>query len=122
MQIEIHSLNCEVHPRWRAIIQRRASKLTEFYQRIIRLHVTLVHSTHHLRGNEEVRLLLAVPNDTLRVRKSQADMGDAVHAAFAALERELQAWVDRRRFHVRKNRPAPTPRRPTGPQFGMPET
>jgi len=63
--------------------------------------VTLVHSTNHLRGNEEVRLLVGVPNDTLRVQKAKASMGDALHAAFSALERELQAWSDRRKHRVK---------------------
>jgi len=102
MQIEIKAQHCEVHPRWGAIIQRRAAKLTGFCSNIIRLHVTLVHSTHHLRGDEEVRLLAGVPNDTLRVHKAKANMGDAIHAAFTALERELQAWTDRRKHRVRR--------------------
>jgi len=101
MQIEIQAQHSEVHPRWRAIIQRRAAKLTGFCNGIMRLHVTLVHSTHHLRGNEEVRLLVGVPNDTLRVQKAKASMGDALHAAFSALERELQAWSDRRKHRVK---------------------
>jgi ribosome-associated translation inhibitor RaiA len=101
MQVEIQAQNSDVHPRWQTIIQRRAGKLTGHCRDIIRLHVTLVHSTHHLCGNEEVRLLAAVPNDTLRVHKARANMGDAIHAAFVALERELQAWVDRRK-HVSK--------------------
>jgi ribosomal subunit interface protein len=116
MQVEIQSLNSELHPRWQAIIQRRAAKLAEFYRRVIRLHVTLVHSTHHLRGNEEVRLLLAVPNDTLRVHKRQASMGDAIHAAFAALERDLHGWIDRKRHHVKKARSVATPRRVAAPR------
>ena len=103
MQIEIHAHNTEVHPRWQAIIQRRAAKLTDFGNGIIRLHVTLVHSAHHLRGSEEVRLLVAVPSDTLRVQKKLASMGDAIHAAFSALERELDAWVDRRKHHVKRH-------------------
>jgi ribosomal subunit interface protein len=97
MQIEIQSQHSEVHPRWRAIIQRRAAKLADSCSGIIRLHVTLVHSTHHLRGDEEARLLVAVPNDTLRVQKAKASMGDAIHAAFVALERELRKWTDRRK-------------------------
>ncbi|HXQ20394.1 MAG TPA: HPF/RaiA family ribosome-associated protein [Candidatus Acidoferrales bacterium] len=97
MQIEIQAQNSDVHPRWRAIIQRRSRKLTGLCHNIIRLHITLVHSTHHVCGNEEVRLLAAVPNDTLRVHKAKANMGDAIHAAFGALERELATWVDRRK-------------------------
>jgi ribosomal subunit interface protein len=102
MQIEIQSQNSEVHPRWQTIIQRRAGKLNGLCQDIIRLHVTLVHSTHHLRGDEEVRILAAVPNDTLRAHKGKANMGDAIHAAFEAIERELQGWVERRKQFARR--------------------
>ncbi len=97
MRIDIKAQHGELHPRWQAIIQRRAAKLTDFCPDIVRLHVTLVHSTHHLRGNEEARLLASVPNDTLRVQKAKANMGDAIHAAFSALERELQGRIDRRK-------------------------
>jgi ribosomal subunit interface protein len=97
MEIEIQAQHSEVHPRWRGIIERRAEKLLEFCNDILRLHVTLVHSTHHVSGNEEVRLLATVPSTTLRVNKVEAGMGDAIHAAFSALERELQTFMDRRR-------------------------
>src|ERR1043166_10313489 len=103
MQIDIQSQHCEVHPRWKMIIQRRAAKLTDLCDRIIRLHVTLVHSPHHLRGNEEVRLLLAIPNDTLRVHKTRANMGDAIHAAFVALEHELRTKMERRRHPAKRS-------------------
>lgn len=97
MDIEIKAQHSEVHPRWRAIIDRRAAKLRDLCGDILRLHVTLVHNTHHLRGAEEVRLLATVPHDILRVEKTKASMGDAIHAAFSALERELQAYTERRR-------------------------
>jgi ribosomal subunit interface protein len=112
MRIDITAHNSDVHPLWGAIIERRAAKLTDFSQQIVRLHVTLVHSTHHLRGNEEVRLLVSVPNHTLRVHKSQPNMGDAIHAAFKALERELQSWGNRRK-HQKKHEAAR--RRPQTP-------
>jgi ribosomal subunit interface protein len=96
MEIELKAQHSEVHPRWRAIIERRAAKLEELSNDIVRLHVTLVHSTHHLRGDEEVRLLATVPNDTLKVQKAKASMGDAIHAAFTALERELATYIKRR--------------------------
>jgi len=97
MEIELKAQHSEVHPRWRTIVDRRAEKLKDFCADIVRLHITLVHSTHHLRGDEEVRLLATVPNDTLRVHKSKASMGDAIHAAFTALERELQEYSQRRK-------------------------
>ena len=97
MDIEIQAQHSDVHPRWRGIIERRAKKLLDYCKDIVHLHVTLVHSTHHMSGNEEVRLLATVPSTTLRVQKIAAGMGDAIHAAFSALERELQSFVERRR-------------------------
>jgi len=97
MDIEVHAQQSEVHPRWRTIIDRRAAKLAELCKDIQRLHVTMVHSTHHLQGSEEVRMLATVPNDTLRVQKQAGSMGDALHAAFTALEHELHTFVQRRR-------------------------
>jgi ribosome-associated translation inhibitor RaiA len=97
VQIEIQTQHADLHPRWRGIIERRSEKLLEFCKDIVHLHVTLVHSTHHVSGNEEVRLLATVPSTTLRVQKIAAGMGDAIHAAFSALEREVQTFVERRR-------------------------
>ena len=97
MDIEIQTQHAELHPRWRDLIDRHAAKLTEICGEIIRLHVTLVHNTHHQTGHEEVRLLATVPRDTLKVHKTEASMGDALHAAFSVMERELKGFVDRRR-------------------------
>src|SRR5690242_12319891 len=97
MDIEIQAQHSEIHPTWREIIERRAGKLLEVCNDILRLHVTMVHSTHHLNGSEEVRILATVPNTTLRVHKVEASMGDAIHAAFTALERELHTFAERRR-------------------------
>lgn len=97
MEVEIKTQHSEVHPRWRELIDRRAAKLTEFCDDILRLHVTLIHSTHHLRGDEEVRLLATLPHEVLKAQKAMANMGDAIHAAFSALEHEVRAFVERRR-------------------------
>ena len=110
MELEIQAQHSEVHPRWRDLIDRRAAKLTEYCDDILRLHVTLVHSTHHLRGDEEVRLLATLPHETLKVHKAMANMGDAIHAAFTALEHELHGFVERRReAHRRPKRPLESP-------------
>ena len=112
MEIEIQAQHSDVHPRWRGIIERRAQKLLEFCKDILHLHVTLVHSTHHLHGNEEARLLVSVPSDTLRAQKAQANMGDAIHAAFTALERELLGWVGRRKHHKKQEASRRRPQMP----------
>jgi ribosomal subunit interface protein len=97
VQLEIQTQHTDLHPRWREIIERRSAKLREFCKEVVHLHVTLVHSTHHVSGNEEVRVLAMVPGTTLRVQKVAPGMGDALHAAFTALERELHTFVERRR-------------------------
>ena len=107
MDLEIQTQHCEIHPRWRALIQRRMAKLTEFSNGILRVHVTVVHSAHHQRGDEEVRLLVTVPNGTLRVQKKGANMSDAIHASFSALERELEVWTARRKRFTKQPGPQP---------------
>lgn len=106
MDLDIQAQQSEVHPRWRAMIERRAAKLNELSQDALRLHVTLVHSRHHLRGAEEVRLLLTIPHETFKAQKSMPDMGDAIHAAFGAMEHELHHFYERRRDLHRRSRRA----------------
>lgn len=91
MDLEIQTQNADIHPRWRELIERRLAKLNGLRVALIRVHVTLVHSTHHLRGSEEVRILVALPGRTLHVHKTKADMGEAIQAGFDALEREIEA-------------------------------
>lgn len=97
MELEVSAQNTEIHPRWREIIDRHVAKLNGQGVNFLRLHVTLVHSTHHIRGHEEVRILARLPRRTMRVQKSKANMGDAIHAAFAALEREVESDLAQRR-------------------------
>ena len=107
MDLEISAQHTEVHPRWREMIDRHLTKLNGKGAPLLRLHVTLVHSTHHIRGCEDVRLLATMPGRALRVQKSRANMGDAIRAAFAALAKELQSDVAHRRM----------PSRSFGPHF-----
>jgi ribosomal subunit interface protein len=97
MDLEIQAQQTEIEPRWRSIIERRAKKLPALCKEVIRVHVTLVHNSHHQHGHEEVRLLVSIPGETLRVQKERQDVGEAIIAAFAALEDELKTFVQRRR-------------------------
>jgi cold shock CspA family protein/ribosome-associated translation inhibitor RaiA len=107
MDLEISAQHTEVHPRWRQIIDRQLTKLNGKGAPLLRLHVTLVHSTHHIRGHEEVRLLATMPGRALRVQKSRANIGDAIRAAFLALTKEIDADAAQRR----------SPSRSYGPHF-----
>jgi cold shock CspA family protein/ribosome-associated translation inhibitor RaiA len=107
MDLEISAQHTEVHPRWRQMIDRQLTKLNGKGATLLRLHVTLVHSTHHIRGDEEVRLLATMPRRVLRVHKSRANIGDAIRAAFAALAKEIEVDAALRR----------SPDRSYGPHF-----
>ena len=48
MELEISAQHTEVHPRWRQMIERHLAKLDGQGVGLLRIHVTLVHSTHHL--------------------------------------------------------------------------
>jgi hypothetical protein len=51
-----------------------------------------------------VRILATLPGDALKVEKAASDMGDAIHAAFSALQSELHSRSDRRRDLHRRAR------------------
>jgi ribosomal subunit interface protein len=95
MDLEIDAKNVEIHPRWRELIERRVARLDGLGATFIRLHVTLNHSTHHMRGDDEVRVLGSLPGRTLHVSKTKPDMGMAIHSAFDALEREIETCQPR---------------------------
>lgn len=96
MDLEIQAQNVVIDPLWRDLIERRLAKLNGLGTTFIRVHVTLVHSAHHQKGSEEVRILASLPGHTLRVHKTKADMGEAIQAGFDALEREAESHHQRR--------------------------
>jgi ribosomal subunit interface protein len=99
MDVEIQTQRVAMQPEWRALIEERLARLAERYPRLIRVHVTLKHGRHHLRGAEEVDIVATCPGATLRAGKQAEEMRDALHAALDALERELAAHHEvRRRF------------------------
>jgi len=107
MDLEISTQHIVVHPRCRQMIDRQLTKLNGKGATLLRVHVTLVHSRHHTRGNEEVRVLATTPGRVLRVQKSRANIGDAIRAAFVALGKEIEADTAHRR----------SPERSYGPHF-----
>jgi ribosomal subunit interface protein len=107
MDIEIQTQHIEMQPAWRALIDERLGRLAERYPRLIRMHVTLRHGGHHLRGLEEVTVVATYPGATLRAAKQEEDMGAAVHATLDAVERELAAHHEMRRHFAKAPGPRP---------------
>jgi ribosomal subunit interface protein len=97
MDVEIQTQHVEMQPEWRALIDQRLARLAERYPTLSRVHVTLKHGRHHLRGVEEVDIVATCPGATVRAAKQEAEMRDAVHAALDVLERQLAAHHEERR-------------------------
>jgi ribosomal subunit interface protein len=106
MDIEIQTQHIDMQPEWRDLIDQRLARLAERYPKLIRVHVTLKHGRHHLRGVEEVDIVGTYPGATFRTAKQEEEMRDAIHAALDSLEREVAAHHEKRR-HFGK---APGPR------------
>lgn len=99
MDLEIQTQHVTMQPEWLELIEKGVAKLAERHPRLVRVHVTLKHDRHHLRGQEEVDILANVPGRTLRVAKQEETMTAALHAGFDALARELDEYAaELRRF------------------------
>jgi ribosomal subunit interface protein len=97
METAIQTQHVELPPDLRALIEARLARLDDHYARLVRVHVTVRHGGHHLRGTEEVAIVAACPGAVFRAAKQEENMRDAVHAAFEAIERELAGHYERRR-------------------------
>jgi ribosomal subunit interface protein len=89
MDVEVQTQHVDMQPGWRTVIDERLARLAERYPRLVRVHVTLKHGGHHLRGLEEVDIVATCPGATIRAAKQKEEMQAAVHAALDALERQL---------------------------------
>lgn len=108
MDIEIQTQHVDMQPEWRTLIEERLVGLAERYPRLIRVHVTLRHGRHHVRGVEEVDIVATYPGATLRAAKQEEEMRHAVHAALDALERELVAHHEKQRHFGKAPGPRPS--------------
>ena len=102
MRLEVEGRNTEVHPRWQTLIERKVAKLERAFTGITRARVTLIHNPHHQAGDNEVHVVLSVPGRTLTVRKSGAQIADALRAALTAAEREFESYRKARKRYVKQ--------------------
>jgi ribosomal subunit interface protein len=104
LNVDIHAKHVPLRDPWRVLIDERLAKLADRYPELLRVQVKVARSTHHQRGTEEVGLLATVPGRALRAGKEDADMVAALHAAFDALEREMQRQHEQHRAKARASR------------------
>ncbi len=97
MEIRTRTLEAQVEPQWQAFVDAQAARLEARHPRALSLEVSFAPGRHHRQGTDEVDLLLTLPGRQVRVGKQEPRMMDALHAAFEALERQLEAFEEERR-------------------------
>jgi len=103
MPIEIKSQGLELTDVQEAQIREQAEKLERFYERIIRVRVTLEGpGRHHRSGSHRARIDLTVPGSEIMInRQSGRNVREALREAFQAAGRCLEDHVRRSRGYVK---------------------
>jgi ribosomal subunit interface protein len=98
MELQIDGQNVAIHDDLRAVIADRLEKLNARHGDIIHARVSLIKSSHHQQGSDEVRIFLSMNRrKALQASKMGKTLEDAVSNAFEALTRELSEYRNKRR-------------------------
>ena len=99
MEIRIESRNVAMSPRWKTDIEARVAALTHGHSDLLHARVTLTKNQHHkkLANVAEVLVVLTFTRRrTITARKQDKTFQDAIRAAFAAADIEVQKFRDKR--------------------------
>ena len=108
MDLTIEGRNTPVLPEWRALVEEKLAHLARGHHDIVHARVTVTKHPRHLRGHDEVVMVLSVPGEVLTVQRRGADGEDALFQACEVIARELKGYRAR---HYRQARvPGPRPR------------
>src|SRR5437868_3577320 len=112
LPLEIVARNIDLTGPARLEIEERASKLDQFYDRIMRCRVTVEGpGRHHLQGTCGLRLDITVPGKEIVIsRQSGEDILEAIKEAFGAAERRIEDHIRRARRLVKTHEGPPRAR------------
>jgi len=105
VDLKIESRNVRMTPRWKTEIERRVVALETEKIRLIHARVTLTKNAHHKKGadNAEALIVITLPRKrTLTARKESKTFEEAIRAAFAAIEHELEKIEEKRQARSAK--------------------
>jgi ribosomal subunit interface protein len=98
--LEVSTRDVTLSPQIEAELRKRADKLERHYNRITSCRIALERPTgnhHHDGGPYRVRVDVTVPGTELVADKQSEEIFIAIRDAFDAAERQVEAFVDRRR-------------------------
>jgi len=102
--LEVSTRDVTLSPQIEAELRKRADKLERHYNRITSCRIALERPTgnhHHDGGPYRVRVDVTVPGTELVADKQAEEVFIAIRDAFDAAERQVEAFVDRRRDFVK---------------------
>lgn len=104
MDITVVARNAEIHPNFRAYIEEKVSKVTQFYPRAQRIDVELTHERNPRQADTAERIELTVygKGPIIRAEAESADRYAAVDIATGKLFERLRRMRDRAKDHRRR--------------------
>ncbi len=99
MDLRIESRNVKMTPRWKQEIEERMADLQEGHDDITHARVTLTKNAHHKKASKVAEALIVVTlpkRHTITARKDDKTFEEAMRAAFAALEVEVDKFRGKR--------------------------
>ncbi|MCS4484058.1 ribosome-associated translation inhibitor RaiA [Gleimia sp. 6138-11-ORH1] len=108
MDIIVVGRNAEIHPNFRAYVEEKVAKVTQYYPRAQRIDVELTHERNPRQAETAERIELTVfgKGPIIRAEASSSDRHAAVDIAVGKLFERLRRARDRAKDHRRRyNRP-----------------
>jgi len=99
MNLHIESRNIDMTPEWKTEIEDRMAKLHAGHDELIHGRVTLTKDRRHHKADHgaEVLIVISLPGrHTITARKASITFEEAIRAAFAAVQIELQKYQEKR--------------------------
>jgi hypothetical protein len=91
MEFQVHWQD-SIDRRWRALIDWKLRALANDFPELQRTQVTIGRTRYHRSPLPEICIVAEVPSATIRVSKTQSDIGCGLSAALDSLARELTAY------------------------------
>lgn len=104
MDIIVVGRNAEIHPNFRAYVEEKVAKVTQFYPRAQRIDVELTHEKNPRQAETAERIELTVfgKGPIIRAEASSSDRHAAVDIAVGKLFERLRRARDRAKDHRRR--------------------
>ena len=106
MELKVEGRNLDVRKSWQEKIEEEKERLMRHHPGLIlNLRVTIEETTSHKQGGHEVRVVAAVPNDTVVVKKKGDSVRPLLVDAFDKLGMQLKELQRKRRQTVKVAEP-----------------